>query len=223
MLGAVKLTPAHRAFVTSQARIQSFDGSDFVTSTKEDLANVGFFYRRNEQKTRCFYCSVELSTDAVNSAYMKNRCLDRTDYFGDVHIISNHNCEFMMLLKGVTYVNCVKNETFKSIERCKNIGCSLEILRNAVSEFGNFKFNEDQLFTKVMHLQQRRSQRTEEEMKNNQTFTCGELDICSICLENPSDILLIPCGHFACAFCIFSLHKCHICRSIIQMFVKSIL
>ncbi|XP_021355028.1 uncharacterized protein LOC110451381 isoform X2 [Mizuhopecten yessoensis] len=40
--------------------------------------------------------------------------------------------------------------------------------------------------------------------------------VCKICMENPVDTKLIPCGHTCCKTCVHSLQSCHVCRRSVE-------
>lgn len=44
--------------------------------------------------------------------------------------------------------------------------------------------------------------------------------ICKVCYEEEINTALYPCGHTICLSCVFSLNKCHICRSEMEDFFK---
>eukprot|EP01012_Entosiphon_sulcatum_P036011 TRINITY_DN4580_c0_g1_i1.p1 TRINITY_DN4580_c0_g1~~TRINITY_DN4580_c0_g1_i1.p1 ORF type:complete len:260 (-),score=41.22 TRINITY_DN4580_c0_g1_i1:198-938(-) len=46
--------------------------------------------------------------------------------------------------------------------------------------------------------------------------------LCSVCLERPKDMLIVPCGHIAtCMACSKRLHKCPLCRASVQRMYRA--
>ena len=52
--------------------------------------------------------------------------------------------------------------------------------------------------------------------------TYGNHSACTICLDQPPDVVFLPCGHLtACGKCAASLSKCPICRGAIKTKISS--
>ena len=44
--------------------------------------------------------------------------------------------------------------------------------------------------------------------------------LCAICMDNPKDTVLVPCGHQLCAACRPRLQRCHLCQQPIERHVR---
>ncbi|GBP45952.1 Apoptosis inhibitor IAP [Eumeta japonica] len=184
--------PAHPQYATTAARLASFkDWPRSMPQKPEDLADAGFFYTGQGDKTKCFYCDGGLK--------------DWED--GDVpweqHAIWFDRCAFLLLVKGREYVQRVVTEA------CA-IGppaSSTTALVSAAPSASLTKKNE----TKKPTLP-----RSITGLAGDLTKGADKVDdesLCRICYDNPRNVCFVPCGHVvACARCALTSDKCPMCR-----------
>ncbi|XP_045783706.1 death-associated inhibitor of apoptosis 1-like [Maniola jurtina] len=90
--------PAHPRYASTAARIQSF--RDWPTSNQKhtELAEAGFFYTGQGDKTKCFYCDGGLKDWESN------------DVPWEQHARWFHRCLYIRLVKGQEYIEKVCSE-----------------------------------------------------------------------------------------------------------------
>lgn len=93
--------PAHPKYVTKESRLSTFrDWPKSAKQTPEELAEAGFYYTGDDDKTKCFYCDGGL------------RDWEDHDVPWEQHARWFDRCAFVQLVKGKGYVQDILAEAY---------------------------------------------------------------------------------------------------------------
>jgi baculoviral IAP repeat-containing protein 7/8 len=193
-------SPKYPGFVSPNARARSFlEWKGDIDS--RFLVDAGFFHLGPRHVTACFHCG-----------RFMNNWKEGDDPFV-VHARWNSDCEFLIVVKGKSFVREVRrlhsellDTTFEGIvELSKKEGVNPSTyIRRIPDSYFEKKAHEDgrEIARLIMHVK---------EKPTNIDPMCG------ICYVNPKCTVFLPCGHLlACPSCAVSLDACPYCRKKVE-------
>ncbi|KYN30933.1 Apoptosis inhibitor IAP [Trachymyrmex septentrionalis] len=94
------LIPKHPKYVSYAARLASYNKWPKARSQAEKLATAGFYYSGNSDKTVCYFCGEEFKDlELKDDPWVK-------------HAKSLHYCLYLILMKGMEFVNNATETTY---------------------------------------------------------------------------------------------------------------
>jgi baculoviral IAP repeat-containing protein 7/8 len=104
---SIKLShPTHREYVEKSSRLKSFEEwPKYIKQRPEELAEAGFYYVGIGDRTRCFYCSIEIKDWAPEDTAWEEhaRWLDK--------------CAYLRLMKSDDFIKRNKNNAIINISK----------------------------------------------------------------------------------------------------------
>lgn len=191
--------PDFPVFSIEEVRLRTFaDWPKSMKQTPQELADAGFFYTMKGDGVICFHCGGGL------------RQWDEKDVPWVEHALWYGDCSYLLLMKGLEYVNEIQekfgkpnnrgaiiNENLNSAQPLKaenpcstsNINSSDSSMTSLTNKFGNLELNDSRL--------------------------------CRICYNNEYNTAFIPCGHIAaCVKCAVAHTKCPLCIKPIEKIMR---
>ncbi|CAH0553039.1 unnamed protein product [Brassicogethes aeneus] len=196
-LGVTKVKgPAHPEYVLQQSRLESFkQWPKSLRQKPEDLASAGFFYLGCGDQVLCFHCGGGLKDWEEN------------DEPWEQHGMWFPKCSYLLLKKGVEYVNKLKEETRETEDiTLPSTSGSLNTVETKVPQS-----------TTVSEIKS-------DSDKNNEKSSEQDHHLCKICFKNELGVVFLPCGHIvACVDCASALSTCAVCRKPLEATVRAFL
>uniref|UniRef100_V5GHQ7 Apoptosis inhibitor IAP n=1 Tax=Anoplophora glabripennis TaxID=217634 RepID=V5GHQ7_ANOGL len=192
-LGIHKLkSPVNEDKITVESRLTTFE--NWPKSLKQkpaELAEAGFYYTGVGDQTLCFYCGGGL------------RDWEEDDDPWEQHALWFSKCIFVILKKGVDYIEKVKRE--------KDCQLSLPSSSQEAKAKEEPASGAPELSGQCEKFAGKESE-------------AAEKTLCKICFKNELGVVFLPCGHIvACVDCAAALKTCAVCRRPLEATVRAFL
>ncbi|XP_060582184.1 baculoviral IAP repeat-containing protein 2-like [Ruditapes philippinarum] len=250
-LGSSVEKPMFRIYVAESRRLETFaNWSDSILIDKNDLVEAGFFYTKNGDTVRCYFCGVCLNNWEPDDVPMAE------------HVRWSPKCYHVLLAKGQKYIDKIimgdengdvsngkeaagacGGTDIVAKDACLEMGFSGKDIERAVAvykeEHGNSDdYNTVQLCETLINLNsdssdeedsiseqncgsQEAKDDTEDKEKRLIDDQLREEYLCKICMDEKMIMVFIPCGHLiSCFLCASVLSVCPVCRQTITSTVK---
>jgi baculoviral IAP repeat-containing protein 7/8 len=174
--------PRHPEYMTHLSRKESFSLWPISMRQKpDDMVEAGFYYTSRGDFVFCYYCGLCV------------RDWEVTDDPWFEHARWNSTCPYLVLLKGQSFIDNVKQEM---------------LVRTAMKDLEHGENLES------------KNQVTVKSDTGSESNTVHD-NLCKICLERELRLVFLPCGHFcACLTCGLQVNACPICRGQVKSVVK---
>lgn len=178
--------PVHPTYAAEAARLRSFrDWPRSLRQKPEELAQAGFFYTGQGDKTKCFYCDGGLKD------------WEDDDVPWEQHARWFSRCAYVQLVKGRDYVQKVMSEAAVVPAPAPPAPVPSEEDKKPPSPAA----------PATIPAVEKPSPPPSPEP------TVSDDKLCKICFVEERNICFVPCGHVvACAKCALSTDKCPMCR-----------
>lgn len=217
-----RYTPAHPAYATEQARLESFGSWPVGLKLRpKELAEAGFFYTGLGDKTICFQCGGGLKDWAETDEPWREHAL----YFS--------KCGFVVQTKGREFISEVLGKKPATLTPEE-----IEALTNLPKDFSNIVYHKQSesvaaassseavatnpapepscssVQEKVTSESTEETKKTQEATSNSSTSKrLDDARACKICFSEEIGVAFLPCGHLvSCINCVSSLTTCAVCR-----------
>jgi len=107
-------------------------------------------------------------------------------------------------------LNSKKNKTIKELETVNNSIENLKLFHNELKDKNKELQKENSILLDNIKKFKINSEELISKIKKHGNIICA-LE-CSICMDNISDNILLPCGHLFCSNCLNQLKECPTCR-----------
>ncbi|XP_060606908.1 E3 ubiquitin-protein ligase XIAP-like isoform X1 [Ruditapes philippinarum] len=212
--------PMFQIYVAESRRLETFaNWSDSILINKNDLVEAGFFYTKDGDTVRCYFCGV---------------CLNNWEP-GDVpmaeHVRWSPKCYHVFLAKGQKYIDKIimsdengdvsNGEVFMGEcvwEAAGACGGTDIVATDACLEMG-FSGKDIERAVAVYKEEHDLTDNTKRLIEENNQLR--QLALCRICMDTNQDVVFLPCGHMnSCFLCAYVLSVCPVCRQTITSTVK---
>lgn len=85
-------------------------------------------------------------------------------------------------------------------------------LKELIDDYIIKNYDEDKLYNKAKEIEKTRDEFMKYQSVANLIKSIQPVPICSICLDQIVDTVLVGCGHTCCSKCVNPLYNCHVCR-----------
>lgn len=85
-------------------------------------------------------------------------------------------------------------------------------LKELIDDYIIKNYDEDKLYNKAKEIEKTRDEFMKYQSVANLIKSVQPVPICSICLDQIVDTVLVGCGHTCCSKCVNPLYNCHVCR-----------
>lgn len=181
----------HEDKTSLESRLATFE--NWPKSLKQkpvELAEAGFYYTGVGDQTLCFYCDGGLKD------------WEEDDEPWEQHALWFSKCTFLILKKGMDYIEKVKREK----------DCQLSLPSSS---------QEVQAKEEPASSSTPLSEKCEKFDKDPEV---AEKTLCKICFKNELGVVFLPCGHIvACVDCAAALKTCAVCRKPLEATVRAFL
>ena len=220
--------PCHPEMIDERKRWESFEkpcGTMIISheELKKELVDMGAFCKQynetDDHHIRCYHCDVSLSwirneeisigtAEEERMAFIKCMLIE--------HAAESPECAHMIQLKGIEYIEEALDGLPWEHGSEYTIESEEEALESIVDETEKLNIAEIMEYIDKRYLNMpdadEKTEDTRLDTDNIEKFRC------KICLTNESNVLFLPCRHFAaCTTCNKRIpNECHICRQVID-------
>ncbi|XP_026285713.1 death-associated inhibitor of apoptosis 1 isoform X1 [Frankliniella occidentalis] len=197
-----RYNPAHPAYVTSDARIESYESWPIGLKLRpQELAEAGFFYTGLGDKTICFQCGGALKDWAETDEPWREHAL----YFSKCgHVVQTKGREFIAEVLG-------KRPATLTPEEIRALAIPKEYLNVVQQHPSPDVTSEASSSSSVSH--KANEPQPVSETTNKSTKSIDDARACKLCFSEEIGVAFLPCGHLvSCVNCVPSLKTCAVCR-----------
>ncbi|KAK2587081.1 hypothetical protein KPH14_002852 [Odynerus spinipes] len=202
--------PAYSPYITYEARLRTFDTwSKSIPPTKEQLADAGFFYIGNDDRTICYHCGGGLENWKTEDDPWQQ------------HAKWFPKCYYLLMVKGQEYVNAVSEQVASSLK--EESSSSLKYTNIEDNSWPSNVSEDSGMGSRRSSIDSDKG--TVHDLCNIKAHeSIDDARLCKICYNAERSIVFLPCGHMvACGKCASDMTKCAICRQPILLTVRVIL
>ncbi|KYQ54918.1 Baculoviral IAP repeat-containing protein 7-B [Trachymyrmex zeteki] len=209
--------PKYPEYVNYAARLASYDKwPKAMSQTKEELATAGYYYSGNGDETLCYYCGGGLMDwDTWDDPWVE-------------HAKWYKNCPYLLVTKGLEFVNNITRKTYTEKETMPSTVNELDKRleedgsESIASESTQNSLSFEETNNAETSIVSGKASTEEQSIQIQSDKPCNkDATLCKICFNRELQIAFIPCGHLlACVECASNMKICGICRKDIEITIQ---